>query len=80
MGGPAVGGAENGAAAHAGPGQDGRVTMRPVLAAAVGLVDPGRAAKLADPDDERLVEQAATIQVIKQVPRTPGRPGASAGS
>ena len=39
--------------------------MRPVLAAAAAD-DPRRAAELADPDDERLIEQAATVQVVEQ--------------
>ena len=80
IGGPAVGGAEDVTAADAGSGQDGRVTVRPVLAAAVGLGDPGRAAELADPDDQRLVEQAARARGRRAGPRNPGRPAASGGS
>ena len=54
------------ATADAGPGENGRVTLRPMLAAAVGPDDPRRAAEFADPDDQRFVEQAASIQVVEQ--------------
>ncbi len=65
IGGPAFGGTKNGAATHSGSGQDGRVAMRPVLTAAAAD-DPRRAAEFADPDDERLIEHAATVEVFEQ--------------
>ena len=43
------------------------------LRAAAGLVHR-RAAELAAPDDQRLVEQAALLQVLDQAPRSAGRP------
>ena len=66
MGGPAIGRAVDKSPAHSRTGQYGRVTVRPVLTAAIGLVDPRRAAELANPDHERLVEQAAAVEVFQQ--------------
>src|SRR3712207_8006198 len=37
-----------------------------VVVAAVGALREGRAAELAAPDDERLVEQAAALEVLEQ--------------
>ena len=58
IGGPSVGGAVDGPAADAGAGQDGAIAVRPVLAAGVAASDVRLAAELADPDDQRLVEQS----------------------
>ena len=75
------------AAADAGAGDDGRVAVRPVVAA-VGAVAVARgadallraAAELADGDDQRLVEQAALVQVGRAGRRGPGRASGRTGS
>ncbi len=51
---------------HARSCQYGRVTVGPVLTPAVCLVDTRRAAELTDPHDERLVEQAAAVEVVQE--------------
>ena len=52
-------------ALQAAAGHEQGVTLRPVVAAGV-LVDLRSAAELARPDDQRLVEQAARLEVLDQ--------------
>src|SRR5262249_17759727 len=70
MGAVPAAGAEGGAAAYAAAGQDDRVHRRPVLAAAP-FVDLWRAAELAEPYDQGLVQQAALGQVLQKHCVTP---------
>src|SRR5689334_15764288 len=61
----AIGGSVNAAAAYASAGEHNGLDKWPMVAAAVG-VDARRAAKLAHADHQRLVQKAATRQVLKQ--------------
>src|SRR5262249_47046676 len=61
----AVGGAENLAPGDARPGQ-GKAENAPPMVAAAQRVDPWRATKLADDDDERLIQQATLLQIVHQ--------------
>ena len=56
------------AAADAGAGQEGRIAVRPVLAAGLDcrLIDPGRAAKLATNYHQGALQQAAFVQIDEQ--------------
>ena len=63
---PAVGGSVNGPAAHPGSRQHGRVTVRPVLAPAIRLVDPRRPSELADPDHQGLIKQPPIVEILQQ--------------
>ena len=60
-----VGGADQAPALHAAAGQSHGKDVPPVVAAAIG-VDLRRAAELPHPDHERVVEQAALLQVLQQ--------------
>src|SRR5690606_21820903 len=72
IGAHAVGAAEHFAAADAGAGHDDRVGGGPVLAAGGGALGPGfqsderGSAEFAHTDDERVVEQAAVVEVFQQ--------------
>ena len=59
-----VGGAVDDAALDAAAGQPGAEALR-MMVAAVAL-GAGRAAELGAPDDERVVEQAALLEVLEQ--------------
>src|SRR5262249_2085269 len=65
VGGAGVAGAVDLSAADAAAGEQGGLTRAPVVAAAV-LVDRRRAAELAHRGDQRLVGQAAVVQVFQQ--------------
>src|SRR5262249_14266395 len=65
VGGRGVGGAVHLPAAYAGAGQKRRLAEAPVVAAGV-LVQLRRPPELATPDDERLVEEAAAMQVVER--------------
>src|SRR5262245_4550714 len=60
-----VGAADGAAAFDAGAGQPHREAIG-VVVAAVAFFGHGGAAKLAAPDDERRVEQAAAFQVLEE--------------
>src|SRR5262249_12677096 len=59
------GGPDDAAPANACPGQ-GDVERLRVVVAPRGQVNAGRAAELAHPDDERLLEQAASLEVAEK--------------
>src|SRR5262249_34382063 len=64
--GPTIGCAVYGPAADTRAGQHRAVAVRPVLTAGIAPGDVRLAAKFADPDDQRLVEQPARRQVVEQ--------------
>ena len=61
-----VGLAERDARLDAAAGQPHREGVGVVVAAVVAALDHRRAAELAAPDDQRVVEQAALLQVLDQ--------------
>src|SRR5207247_134633 len=67
-GGLGVGAADDLAAADAGARHHAAPRTRIVIAARLGAagVDPWRAAELAHPDDQRVVEQPAVLQILDQ--------------
>src|SRR5260370_3109763 len=55
------------AASHAATGKDTAVSLRPMIpSAAANVLNLRRSAMLAYAEDERLVEQAASIQIVDQ--------------
>ena len=72
-----VGRAVDDAALDAAAGQPDREAVG-VVVAAVAALRPGRAAELGRPDDQRLVEQAALLQVLRAGRRSAGRPACRA--
>src|SRR5947209_5303872 len=60
-----VGLADDPAASHAAAGEDAAVGLRPVVStAAANVLKLGRSAMLAHAQDQRLIQQSATVQIM----------------